>query len=142
MLFCQDALLHHIGVEFTSPTVKTLKPYAGEIREPATLTQLVPSVFSVYTDGLPVSENPEHRFDLVCVTESRVLNKETSKNANLQLSTDICQYLKDKPIFTRQGGTGKGTYHVDPEQTQARIGSITDRHAIVIISLVIFDRTH
>ena len=138
MYNCQTNLITHLATGFSSPTVRTIKAYAGELRDASKVTEIVPAILVLYDDGEPISQEKYHNFEIIILTESRVLDKVTNQENNLALSSQVAAWLKANPTFLKSGG---GTYYVHPEKMHARTGAITDRFAVVLLKTTIEDRT-
>lgn len=138
MYTCQLALINHIANEFKTPTVKTLRTYAGDLRREnvarLTTTEL-PAVFIMYIDGQPIAQNRRLQQDVLVLTESRSFDRDTNQSNNLLLTEQLCDYFKDNPFFGHPGRN----YWIDPEQTRVKMLAQDGRFTLTAISIWIKD---
>jgi len=125
MLLCQKSLINHLNLAFSAPEVRTVKAYAGELARAAEnsvqLTELLPAVLVMFIDGRPAAEkNGEryHQFDLLIITQNDTSTMLESHQDNLQLVSEVSDFLSDKSVFA--SNTGLGTYRIRRNDTIAR----------------------
>lgn len=138
MIDCQQGLITHLSMQFLNEGAKTVKAYAGELREAHKLTQLSPLILVKYGDGFPIAQDGYHNFDVLTVTDSQAFDKISNQNTNLQLASDVLKFIKENPLFVRVGG---GTYYINPEKVRAETLLIIERFNIIRLQLYIDDRT-
>lgn len=147
MFNCQQALITYLKMELLGSATgqaKTIKEYAGELRDANQLTELRPVILAKYHDGFPRAQAAWHQLDLIVVTDSVVFDQTENQNTSLQLAANVLDYVTQKPdnkkgIFTKIGG--HGTYYIDPEKIRAETILIIERFNIVRIQLFINDNT-
>jgi hypothetical protein len=142
MYKCQQSLIAHLGTQFTSPTVRTIEEYAGQLKEDAKkLTQLLPAVLVKYIEGKPAALDKQHRFDLLVITQSRTFDKKTNKNNNIQLVSGIAAWIKNNNHVFTPHDSSSGTYEIVKATVRAKTLEVNNRFCIVALSLEIMDNT-
>lgn len=139
MLNCQTAIVNHLKRGFQAPVIRTIKDYAGELKDANKLTQLLPATLVMYIDGLPAAEQKEYEFDLIVVVQNDTLEKLVSYESNLSLSSEIIKYLRANYLFPAWGKDG--SYEINRETLRARTILNDARFNIIAISLFIKDYT-
>ena len=140
MYKCQQSLITHIKTHFTSPQVRTIEEYAGQLKDAHKLTQLLPAVLVMYIDGYPAAEDRQHVFDLIVITQSKTFIKKENRNANLQLSSDVAIWLKQNPIF-QPYDSSIGSYEILRESMYVRTLLADARFTIIAIRTQVKDYT-
>jgi len=138
MLKAQQSLIAHLTVEFPSTT---LKEYAGEVSDANKLCEVLPAVLVFYAGGDPMAQEPTHIFDILVMTESDILDKEEAKNNNLDLLSQVNQYLRDNYTFLPHDSS-TGSYAIDKELVQARTILQTNQITIIALNVSITDYTY
>lgn len=136
---CQRDLIIHLSKEFQTPTVRTIREYAGDLADAVKLTQLLPAILIIFIDGRPAAQEKEHQFDLLIITQNSTTTMLTSNLSNLDLSSNVAQYLKENYLFVANGR--KGTYEVMREEMIARTILNDDRFCIIALQTFIKDYT-
>lgn len=139
MYNCQQSIIKHLAAEFTSPTVYTIKEYAGDLQSAEKISEILPAILVIFIDGRPMADQKEHEFDLLVITENRALIAETANSDNLDLASDVAAYLQEHPIIPAHGRAG--SYEIVRELTRARTILNDARFCIIAISLVLKDWT-
>ena len=130
---CQNALLAHLRTGFDTTTVRTLKQYAGEAKKANHLTQLLPAILVMYTDGQPIAFEKMFEFDILVVVSNDALEKLVAQQNNLELVSDVAKYLREHYTFSAQGKPG--TYEILRETTRAQ--TIVNDHQFNIIAITV-----
>lgn len=139
MYHAQITLNHHLGIKFKSPQLKSLQSYAGELSNQTVLeTVELPGIFTMFIDSIPDPQIKIHQFDIIVVTESRTFDKLEKMNNNLQLSSDVFDYLTKYNHIQALGK--RGTYFIDPNQVRATTILINDRFTVIAITIYMQDR--
>lgn len=138
----QDSLVAHLKTGFTTPTVRTIKEYAGEMSDAAKLRELRPAIFVYFDRYTPGDETVV--FDVIVATKSNLLDKVANQNANASLSSDVADFLLDSNTFRRNDfdapGT-VGTYTVQVEELLVENLLVTPKHHITTIKVKLRDNT-
>lgn len=115
------------------PGVKTIKEYAGELKDLIKLNAEIPAVYVMTMDSMPIKNTPEHQVDLLIVTKSDVFDKQTNKNINVQLAQQAVDLIEAQPGWT----SGGFDYLIDTERVNVKLAMLDNKYAIVIIHLYI-----
>lgn len=132
----QKAIVDHLK---KIDLARTVKPYAGEVKDAVKLRNLLPAIFTVFVSGTPGAHNPSFRFDLLIITETRTLDKQDNIEANLQLSQKVVDYLRDNWNWS----DGKYYYSIiQTDDTGAQIEAetllIEPRFTVVLLKMTVF----
>ena len=97
MFACQQSLITHLQTGFTTPTVKTLEEYAGHLKDAKIKTMPLPSILPFFISSQPADQEKTHRFDLLIITQSRMLEK---REQTLFLETVLIQHVPGNTLFS------------------------------------------
>ena len=140
MYATQQALIALIEQHFTYSQPVHVDAYAGQIEGDAIKSTVrLPAVF-VMVQGGEVMKQADNtvRVTLIVITDSKVLDKKSKKNANLQLASELAAWLLERNIFFGEISPYR-TYHIQ-NPVDVGIHSITDRHCVAVLFLTIKDR--
>src|SRR3972149_11339523 len=110
MYICQNSLINHLRFGFSIDQVPTIEAYAGQLsveKESAiNITVPLPAVFVTFIDGRPMAEldSKYHQMALIVVTQNDTNTLLESHQDNLQLVSDLAEYLKKNFTFAAIGG--------------------------------------
>lgn len=138
MLNCQNHLILHLQRGFPEPTVRTIKEYAGDLKDANKLTQLLPAILVIFIDGRPAAQEPDYEFDLLIVVQNPTLEKLVSQQSNLDLVSQVAAYLEANYLIRAQARNG--SYEIIRETMTAQ--TILNDARFNIVSLKIFVKDH
>jgi|GEM_PF-1702102 len=119
--------------------IKTIKEYAGQLSEAlknnsiVKLTDKLPAIYIMFVDGLPASEEPKFQFDLLTMTETKIFNRTTNNESNLDLANGIIKLFADNPGWQYNNMP----YLVDREQLKCTTLMSDNRFDVKVINLFI-----
>lgn len=117
-------------------SVKTIKAYAGELKDVTKLNSQVPAIYVFMGEASPLAEQATHRADLLIVTKSDSFNKNDNRDNNMQLTEQVVNdYLGSNSKWEYQDYP----FNIDTEDLFLRVASIDNKFAITIVELTIKD---
>lgn len=136
MHYAQNALINYIPLNF-QPALKTVKPYAGELKDINRLMELLPAAMPVYVDGSHGKNKEWFKFDLLIITETCVTDKDANWLENLKLLAQFVWYFREHYIIPNSNLASFGNYILshDPEEFKTRKVLITDQIAVTALTL-------
>lgn len=96
----QKALIKHIN---DSGIFKTVKPYAGEIKDAVKLTSIIPAALIVFMTGSIKENKTRGAFDVLVISESKTFDKTKSVQDNLKYAGDLLRYCNENLVFDYEG---------------------------------------
>lgn len=131
----QYAVIQHLTAGKTDnfSEVKTIKAYAGELKDAVKLTQMLPAALVFTNDSLPLRETAEFNNDIIIITKSDSFDMQTNAANNMQLAEKIVNYLGKNYSWTYSSLP----WTLDTEQVSVRTAAIDNKFAIVVVRLVL-----
>jgi len=140
MYTCQLSLVNHIKNQFEYAGLQTVEIFAKELDEKGAVktTKPLPAIFIMFTDGKrPKTNDPGYNFNVIVITSSKSLDPKTKERNNLQLASNLAEWLMERDIFFATGGAK--SYQILPE-IEIGVYALTDRHCVVVLGTSVVER--
>lgn len=128
-----DHLKNGRADNFPAVKVNSIKAYAGEIKNATKLSAIKPAILPMLIDSNPLAEIPEHQIDILIVTASESYNRDTNREGNIELSSQVVNYISENSGYEFEGED----FSIDLENCKVKTLLQDNKFTILVVSLVI-----
>ena len=131
----QKAIVSYLTAASLATTVKA---YAGEARKVTKMREVLDSILVMFIHGKPAAEDLIHQFDLLVVTETAVFDRETNRETNLLLASQVADHIYNNPVFS----DATYNYSIDGDTLDVELLLQDDRFTVIVIHLYVEKHHH